>query len=357
MEFLRVQEETGRMYEHNTAEMNRHTPFKQSIYSSNLCQEVMLPTYAYTSVEGLYVEGDGVGEIALCNLAAIVAGRVKDSEYEAVAYRALKMVDNVISRMDYPFPSLKYTAQARRSAGVGITNLAHDLANRGFDYTSVMSKAYIHRVAERHSYWLHKASVRLAKERGKCDWYHKTKYSEGWLLIDTYCKEVDNITQQKNMFDWEELRKEIKEHGMRNSVLEAYMPVESSSIAGNTTNGIYPIRDYVVIKTSGNNKTVFIAPDLEMLKDSYQLAWDVTTKDMTELYAIVQKWCGQGISADFYRKFDEDAPRRISAKEILTDWFYRIRCGLKSKYYSNSASGHALSVAEEKGCGSGGCTL
>lgn len=357
LEFLRMQEETGRMYEHNTNEMNRHTPFKDVVYSSNLCQETGLPTQGFRSVEDLYVDEDVNGEVALCNLAAIVAGRVSAKEYEEVAYRALKMVDNVINQMDYPFPNLKYTAQARRSAGIGITNLANDLAHKGFDYTSSMSKAYMHRLAEMHSFYLHKASVRLAKERGKCDWFHKTKYSEGWLPIDTYCKQVDNITEQGNKLDWEGLRKEIAEHGMRNSVLEAYMPVESSSIAGNTTNGLYPIRDYVVIKTSGTNKTVFIAPDLEEVKDAYQLAWDIPTKDMTEMYAIFQKFCGQGISADFYRKFDVDKPRRISAKELMQDWFYRIKCGLKSKYYSNSAAGHKLSEVADVGCGSGGCTL
>lgn len=357
LEFLRMQEETGRMYEHNTNEMNRHTPFRDVVYSSNLCQETGLPTQGFRSVEDLYVAEDVSGEVALCNLAAIVAGRVSAKEYEEVAYRALKMVDNVINQMDYPFPNLKYTAQARRSAGIGITNLANDLAHKGFDYTSPMGKAYMHRLAEMHSFYLHKASVRLAKERGKCDWFHKTKYSEGWLPIDTYCKQVDNITEQGNKLDWEGLRKEIAEHGMRNSVLEAYMPVESSSIAGNTTNGLYPIRDYVVIKTSGTNKTVFIAPDLEEVKDAYQLAWDVPTKDMTEMYAIFQKFCGQGISADFYRKFDVDKPRRISAKELMQDWFYRIKCGLKSKYYSNSAAGHKLSEVADVGCGSGGCTL
>lgn len=356
-EFLRMQEETGREYEHNPREMNHHTPFKDKIYSSNLCQEIGLPTQGYTSVEDLYVEGDVGGEIGLCNLAAIVAGRVSPSEYEGVAYRALKMVDNVISQMDYPFPNLKYTSNARRSAGIGITNLANDLARKGFDYTSPMSKAYMHRLAEMHSFYLHKASVRLAKERGKCEWFGKTKYSDGWLLIDSYCKQVDNITWQQNVLDWEGLRKEIAEHGMRNSVLEAYMPVESSSIAGNTTNGLYPIRDYVVIKTSGTNKTVFIAPDLEEIKDAYQLAWDIPSKDMTEMYAIFQKFCGQGISADFYRKFDVDKPRRISAKELMQDWFYRIKCGLKSKYYSNSAAGHKLSEVADVGCGSGGCTL
>lgn len=356
-EFLRMQEETGRMYEHNTYQMNTHTPFKDPIYSSNLCQEIGLPTQGYASVQDLYVTKESSGEIGLCNLGAIVTGRVSPEMYPGVAYRALKMVDNVISLMDYPFPHLKFTAQARRSAGIGITNLAHDLAMRGLTYTSAEGKAYMHRLAEMHSFWLHKASVQLAKERGKCDWFHKTKYADGWLLIDTYSKEVDNITSQPLLLDWEGLRAEIAEFGMRNSVLEAYMPVESSSIAGNTTNSLYPIRAYAVIKTSGTNKTVFIAPDAEELAGMYQLAWDVPTKDMTDMYAIFQKFCGQGISADYYRKFIEGVPRRISAKELLKDWIYRIKCGLKSKYYSNSAAGLALAEVSDKGCASGACTL
>lgn len=292
-------------------------------------------------------------EIGLCNLAAVVAGKVTPEEYEAVAYRALKMVDNVISQMDYPFPNLKFTAQARRSAGIGITNLAYDLASKKLSYSSEEGKAYMHRLAEMHSFYLHKASVQLAKERGKCLWYDRTKYSDGWLPIDTYTKEVDNITSQGLLLDWEGLRADIAKYGMRNSVLEAFMPVESSSQASGTTgttNSIYPVRDLVVIKTSGNNKTVFAVPGLETLKDSYEIAWNIPMKDMTEMYAIFQKFCGQAISADFYRKFEEGKPKRISAKELFTDLLYRSKCGLKSKYYSNSASGLTVAATDEVEC-------
>lgn len=347
-EFVTMQEETGRMYEHNTYQMNYHTPFKQPIYSSNLCQEIGLPTQGYKDVTELYRADDDVqGEIGLCNLAAIVAGRVKPERYESVAYRALKMVDNVISIMDYPFPHLKYTAQARRSAGIGITNLAHDMAEKGLRYDTAEGKAYMHRLAEMHSYWLHKASVRLAKERGKCDWFHKTKYADGWLPIDTYCKAVDGITDQPLLCDWEGLRREIAEHGMRNSVLEAYMPVESSSIAGNTTNSIYPIRKLVVVKTSGTNKTVFLAPDMEKLKGNYQFAWNISHNDMADVYAIFQKFCGQAISADFYRAFAPDVTPRISFTELFNNWLYRITVGLKTKYYTNTEAGLTLEDAAE----------
>lgn len=355
IEFLRMQEETGRKYEMNIREMNRHTPFKDPVYSSNLCLEIGLPTKGYDSIEDLYKYEETSGEIALCNLGAIVAGRVSFKEYEEVAYRALKMVDNVIEIMDYPFENLRYTAQARRSAGIGITNLAHDMAEKGLKYDTIEGKQYMHRLAEIHSYSLHKASVRLAKERGKCAWFDRTKYADGWLPIDTANKFIDTVVNQPLLCDWEGLREEIKQYGMRNSVLEAYMPVESSSIAGNTTNSIYPIRRAVVSKSSGTNKNVFIAPDWEMLKNNYQFAWDVPQKDIIEMYAIFQKFCGQSISADSYRSFAEGETPRISAKELIDLWLYRIKCGMKTKYYTNTEAGVKPVIIEEADCA--GCKL
>ena len=213
----------------------------------------------------------------------------------------------------------------------------------------------MHRLAEMHSYWLHKASVRLAKERGKCEWFDRTKYADGWLPIDSYCKMVDTITDQPLLCDWEGLRKEIAIYGMRNSVLEAYMPVESSSIAGNTTNSLYAIRQPVVIKKSGTNKNVFLAPDWDELKGSYQFAWDIHHNDMADTYAIFQKFCGQAISADFYRQFKKGEVPRISARELFMQWLYRIERGLKTKYYTNTAAG--LEELTTDGADCDGCKL
>lgn len=359
-QFLKQAVETGRIYEHNTFWLNHHTPFNDKIYSSNLCQEIALPTSGYDNVSGLYDQNNDVGEIGLCSLGAICTGRVNSKDYEEVAYYTLLGIDNMIDIMDYPFPHLEKTAKARRSAGVGITNLAHDLAKRGFTYDSIMGKNYIHRLAEMHSFWLHKASVRLAKERGKCEWFHKTKYAEGWLPIDTYCKEVDNVHTQKLLCDWEGLRQEILQYGMRNSVLEAYMPVESSSVSGNTTNSLYPIRDKVVIKTNGTAKNIFIAPELDELEHQYQLAWDIKAKDLIDVYAIFQKFTGQAISADLYVTFetDERGNKQLSMRKIFEDWIYRNKMGMKTKYYYNSRAGVETKQPEqEKGCSGGGCTL
>lgn len=345
--------ETGRMYLHRTDEMNRHTPFKDKIYSSNLCQEIALPTKGYESVKELYKQSEGSGEIGLCSLGAIVLGNTTEQDYEDVAYYTVLMIDNVIEIMDYPFPQLGYTAKKRRSIGVGMTNMAYDLAKNGYDYSSKGSKQYIHMLAERHSYYLHKASLRLAKERGNCEWIDKTKYMDGWLPIDTYCKEVDSIVNNTLKYDWETLRKDImKQGGIRNSVLEAFMPNESSSVATGGTNSIYPIRAIKVIKTSGTNKNLFIAPESDVLY--YESAWDISTKDMIDVYAIVQKFTGQAISADLYIKYGTSTgDRNIGVRELLTNFLYLTKMGLKTRYYVNSST----AVEDQKGCSSGGCTL
>src|SRR5699024_5412582 len=204
--------ETGRIYLTYIDEMNRHTPFKDTIYSSNLCLEIALPTKPYTGMPDLYSE-DPVGEIGLCSLASIVVGRVSEEEYEDVAYYCALMIDNVIEIMEYPFASLKTTAQARRSIGVGITNLAHEMALQKLSYASLEGKNYIHFIAERHSYFLHKASLRLAQEKGNAGWIDRTKYPEGWLPIDTYNKNVDSVHTQALKYDWETLRQAIIAQG------------------------------------------------------------------------------------------------------------------------------------------------
>ena len=200
------------------------------------CQEIALPTSELKDTESLYKAplGSEDGEIALCFLASIVAGRVDQdelgnihyNEYLNTAYQAAKFTDNTIDLCSYPFKAMEYTAKNRRSIGIGLTDVAHYMAKNGFKYDTIEGRNALHRLAELHSYALHKASVRLAKERGKCGWFDRTNYSDEkpWLPIDTYEKEVDKWHTQELLCDWEGLRKEIKEYGVRFSVHEAFMP-------------------------------------------------------------------------------------------------------------------------------------
>ena len=349
IEIITQRTETGRLYVYWTDEMNRHTPFKEIIYSSNLCCEISLPTKGYSDMRNLFKYDTEDGEVALCFLASLVAGRVKQEEYEDVAYYTVLMIDNVMDIMTYPYENMESTVKKRRSIGVGITNVAHYIATHRVPYGSPESKQLVHDLAELHSYSLHKASLRLAKERGVCEWIGKTKYPSGWLPIDTYNKTIDSVVKDPTLKqDWESLRKEIVDFGgIRNSVLEAYMPNESSSLATNTTNGIYPVRDHVIFKKSPQGQVLFIVPDYEKLKDYYTSAWDTPTNDLIDIYALFQKFTGQAISADLYLDYTKQKDGKISMKEQLGYLIKATKVGMKTWYYLNSKVGAGDSLTAE----------
>lgn len=394
--------ETGRVYEHNISEMNRHTPFKDTIYSSNLCSEIALPTAPYNHVMELYAEDDisyvrvqladgrirtlpgkdqvqvqrgsqvrmmwpddllpgdaldgvpidviverSAPEVATCNLAGIVVSNVESEEqYAEVAYYALLMIDKCIHLAHYELPQVGVTSRKRLNAGVGILGLAHLMAKNGKRYTTQEGKQFIHEVAERHYYHLLRASLRLGKELGNAPWMHKTRWPEGWLPLDTCNPHVDKIAPFTLRYDWEALRREIVANGgIRNSVLVAHMPTETSANASGTTNGLYPVRELTLIKTDNQRVNYWAAPDSDTLAEQYESAWDIPTRDMTEMYAIVQKWTDQGISADFYRRVIGDAS--ISSSELIEDYLYRVKLGLKSKYYMNQKTSNGMRRVED----------
>lgn len=347
--------ETGRHYYTNLSEANRHTPFKEAIHQSNLCQEIFLPTEGYENTGYLYsTDEDTKGEVAMCSLASIVVANIKsDEEYADVAYHCLEMIHTAIHEADYELPHIGVTAKARSSAGVGIAGLAHYLAKNKLEFNSEEGMKAIHEVSETHYYHLVKASLKMSKEYGNAKWIDKTKWPEGWLPIDTYNKNVDTITNFENKRDWEALRKEIIENGgIHNSVLAAHPPQESSSLSSGTTNGLYPIRNNFLIKTNDNNATVYIVPEYERYEKWYTKAWEIESEDMLKIYGIAQKWTDQGISADLW-KIVQGADK-LSSTELLKDFFASVKYGIKSRYYINSKTAKDIDLnmaeADCEGC-------
>lgn len=341
--------DTGVQYLHFMDTMNRHTPFKGKIYSSNLCQEIALETHPYESVAELYREyQEGDGEIGLCSLAATVVSNIEsDEQYAEVAYYALKMIDVCIHKSDYVFKNLESTAKARLSAGVGMVGLAHLMAKNDKKYDTQEGRDFIHELSETHMWHLINASLRLGKELGNAPWMHKTLWPEGWLPIDTYEKRVDELVTIENKRDWESLRKKIIENGgIRNSVVSCFMPGESSTIASGTTNGLYPIRDLYIMKTNDTMANHWAAPDGTKLKNKYQSAWDISTSDMIKVYAIVQKWTDQGISADLFVKILGD--EKVSSKQITQDYLDMVKYGMQTRYYVNSLTSAGVDLTKEE---------
>lgn len=367
--------EVGTLYFLNIDEVNRHTPFKDKIYSSNLCVEITQPTKSYFDIRDLYLEEDhGRGEVSMCSIAGIVISNINSlEEYEEAAYVALKMTDKCIHLSDYPLPHVAYTAKQRLNSAVGILGLATVLARENLTYSSNEGKIRIHEIGERHAYCLIRASLRLGKELGNAPWINKTKWPQGWLPIDTYKKDVDLLVPPVYKFDWEELRREIIANGgIRNSCLVAHMPTESSSKASGAPNSIYPIRDLALKKSDANNIIDWVPTDNDIIGHQYQLAWTVSSKDMIEVYAIFQKFADHTISADLYK--DRRADPNLSTTEMISEYLHMVKYGVKSRYYQNSLTSkeqddvekipvfNPLTLnlnfnQEERGCASGSCTL
>ena len=332
LDLLKERAETGRIYIMNIDHCNSHSSFKDKIEMSNLCQEITLPTKPLNHID------DPDGEIALCILSAVNVGKVKDDEeFEELCELSVRGLEELIDYQDYPVVAAEKSTKARRSLGIGYIGLAHYLAKLGFRYDSQEAWNAVHGLSESFQYYLLKASNKIAKEKGACEYFNRTKYADGILPIDTYKKDVDEITSIPYQHDWETLRAEIQAHGLRHSTLSAQMPSESSSVVSNATNGIEPPRGFLSIKKSKKGPLKQIVPQYQHLKNNYTLLWDMPSNTgYINIVAVMQKFFDQAISGNWsynpenYQ--DNEVPTSVMAQDFLTTYKY----GWKTSYYQNT---------------------
>ena len=330
-DILKERAETGRIYIMNIDHTNDHSSFVDPVRMSNLCQEITLPTDPLQHI-------DGKGEIALCILSAINVGVLKDiKELETLCDLSVRGLEQIIDHQKYPVKAAEISTKARRSLGIGYIGLAHYLAKNKVMYEDKEAWQLVNELSEAFQYYLLKASNTIAKEKGPCDYFKKTKYSKGLLPIDTYKKDVDTIISTKLKMNWEALRKDIVEHGLRHSTLSAQMPSESSSVVGNATNGIEPPRGYLSVKKSKKGPLKQIVPQYETYKKYYTLLWDMPSNEgYINIVAAMQKYFDQGISGNWSynpTKFDNnEVPMSVLTKDFLTTY----KLGWKTSYYQNT---------------------
>ena len=343
MDLLKERAETGRIYIMNMDHCNSHSSFKDKVNMSNLCQEITLPTDPLQHI-------DGQGEIALCILSAVNVGKVKsDHELEELCDLSVRGLEELIDYQKYPILAAELATKARRSLGVGFIGLAHYLAKLGFNYADQEAWDAVHGLAESFQYYLLKSSNQIAKEKGACSAFPRTKYADGILPIDTYKKDVDEITSIKYEHDWEGLRKSILEHGLRHSTLSAQMPSESSSVVSNATNGIEPPRGYLSIKKSKKGPLKQIVPSYSTLKNNYTLLWDMPDNTgYINVVSVMQKFFDQAISGNWSynpENFpDSEIPVSVMAGDLLKTYKY----GWKTSYYQNTYDLKTDEVADDK---------
>jgi ribonucleoside-diphosphate reductase alpha chain len=342
---------TGRIYLQNVDHCNTNSPFdwkKAPLRQGNLCVEIVLPTKPLDNIN------DENGEIALCTLAAFNLANTNNLQHRAnVLVRAL---DNLLDYQDYPVKAAEKNKK-RRTLGVGVVNYAHWIAKNGFKYSDSSANNATHRLFEEIQYNLLVASCGLAKEKGVCEWFGDTTYSQGVLPIDRYNKNVDSIVSTPLEQDWEALRGDILKYGLRNSTLTALMPSETSSKISNATNGIEPVRGYVVTKGSKDGRFKQVVPMLDELWGKYEIVWDTKiNKGYIELAAIMQKFVDQTISANTNYDPRKYTNGKVPLKEVLQDLLYGYKLGVKTFYYHNTRDGSGEDVGDD-GCESGACKI
>jgi ribonucleoside-diphosphate reductase alpha chain len=332
LSILKERAETGRLYLMNIDHCNSHSSFKDKVSMSNLCQEITLPTDPINHID------DISGEIALCILSAINVGKLKSTEeLESLCDLAVRGLEELIDYQQYPVKAAELATLGRRSLGIGYIGLAHYLARNGWRYDSQDAWDAVHKLTESFQYYLLKASNQLAREKGACVEFTRTKYYEGLLPIDTYKKDVDEITSQELQHDWDGLRVSIKQYGLRHSTLSAQMPSESSSVVSNETNGIEPPRDYLSIKKSKKGPLKQIVPQYATLKNNYTLLWDMTSNEgYIKVVAVMQKFFDQAISGNWAYNPENYPDNEVPVSVMANDFLQTYKYGWKTSYYQNT---------------------
>ena len=296
------------------------------------------------------VVDDTPPSIQLCILSAINVGKVKsDEELEELCNLSVRSLEELIDYQNYPVQAAEIATKARRSLGIGYIGLAHYLAKLGFNYDSQGAWDAVHGLSESFQYYLLKASNQIAKEKGHCEYFGRTKYADGILPIDTYKKDVDQVSSVGLQHDWESLRASILEHGLRHSTLSAQMPSESSSVVSNATNGIEPPRGYLSIKKSKKGPLKQIVPQYQSLKNNYTLLWDMpSNRGYINVVAVMQKFFDQAISGNWSYNPENYADNEVPVSVMAGDMLYAYSVGWKTSYYQNTYDIKTDEIEEQK---------
>jgi len=333
-QFMQERKDTGRIYLMNVDHANDHGAFIKEaapIHMSNLCCEINLPTKPLKDIN------DADGEISLCTLAAINWGKIKKpSDFEKPCTLAVRALDALLDYQSYPVTAAYLGTMARRPLGVGIINFAYWLARNDTNYTNP-NLGLVHEYAEAWSYYLIKASIDLAKESSAPSKSNETKYHHGIMPIDTYKKELDELVEPKYNMNWDVLRADAMDYGIRNSTLMALMPAETSAQISNSTNGIEPPRALVSIKQSKDGVLKQVVPGIRNLKNKYELLWDQKSPEgYLKIMAVLQKFIDQGISVNTSYNPRHYQDEKIPMSEMIGHILMFYKYGGKQLYYFNT---------------------
>lgn len=341
---------------HNTycfTEPKRHLGVFNGILTGQ-CTEITLPTKPLNNIN------DEEGLISLCTLAGINLGKIgKLEDLEEGCDLLVRSLDELLSYQNYPIPAAKRATELYRSLGIGVINFAYYLTKNGKRIKDGSGLELTHQTFEALQYYLLKSSVQLAKEKGTCLGFKDTKYARGILPIDTYKKDIDAFAPFDLRYDWESLREEIQEFGLRNATLSTQFPSESSSQVSNATNGIDIPRSPLTIKASKDGILKQIVPEYEKLKDQYEYLWDDNNNQgFLKIVAIIQKFMDQAISTNTRYNPTIMPNGKVPMKLMLQELLLAYKWGVKTLYYHHTNDGsNDTQDSLDDGCAGGACKL
>ena len=343
---LKERTDTGRIYLvfiDNVMNQGPFDPEYHTIYQSNLCCEILLPTKSFKRLD------DPDGRIALCTLGSINWGAFRNPEDMRRACRILhRSLNNILDYQDFLSIQSKLSNDEIRPLGIGITNLAYWHAKRSLKYGEKDALNEVKSWMEHQAYYLTEASVELAKERGKCEGSDRTRYGQGVFPWELRAKGVNELANFAPELDWETLRTAMVTFGVRNATQMAVAPVESSSVVINSTNGIEMPMSLISVKESKAGSFVQVVPEYAKLKNKYQLMWEQKDCDgYIKTAAVIAAYTDQSISTNTFYNPAHFADRKVPTTLIAKNLMQAHMWGLKTFYYSLINKQGSKAVAED----------
>jgi ribonucleoside-diphosphate reductase alpha chain len=330
---LKERTDTGRIYLvfiDNVMNQGPFDPEYHTIYQSNLCCEILLPTRSFKRLD------DPDGRIALCTLGSINWGAFRNPEDMRRACRILhRSLNNILDYQDFLSIQSKLSNDEIRPLGIGITNLAYWHAKRGLQYGEKDALAEVKSWMEHQAYYLTEMSVELAKERGRCVDSDRTFYGQGVFPWERRAAGVNELTNFAPELNWEGLRAQMRGHGVRNATTMAIAPVESSSVVINSTNGIEMPMSLISVKESKAGSLTQVVPEYHKLKNKYQLMWAQKDCDgYLKTAAVLAAYVDQSISTNTFYNPAHFEGRKVPTTLIAKNLMQAHMWGLKTFYYS-----------------------
>lgn len=348
---LEIQQESGNPYVLYKDHVNRKSNQNNlgTIKSSNLCAEILI-----------YTDKDNIG---VCNLASLCLSKfVKKDELgnysydynklHEVAKKAVENLNRVIDNNVYPVKEGKKSDEENRPIGLGVQSLAKVFFKLKLPFVCEESKEINKKIFETIYHAALEKSCELAKEHGPYKNYHTSMISKGKLQMDLW-----NVTPSE-LWDWDVLRNDIKQYGVRNSLLMALMPTASTAQIMGNTESFEPITSNIFVRNTlsgsfqivnkhlikdleklnmwnDNMKQQIIARDgsiqtVEGIPDSikkiYLTVWEISQKDLIDMEADRNAYVCQSTSSNRYLKNPDNA--KLTSMHV-----YSWKKGLKTGMY------------------------